>query len=735
MVRVLFYTGSALLAVSAALLYLPTYFSLIIAVLLVALLILSFIFGKRMKISGIKTLLSITLVFTLYGIYLSLATLPSTQNLAGYNAEVIATICERPIRYETYSVYTLETEKIQIKYNDGQKKLDNVPSDIKIELTDVNKINADTFDKIKVNVSFNELGKHQNSYLSNKIYAKGQINSLVCNFGENRPFYAFFYDLRDNLNHLLYKNVNYEDATVVSAILLGDRSSLDPQFQSEAKAAGISHVLVVSGLHLGIIYMVLDKLLRLFKLSNRFTNIIMLGAIFALMAICGFTPSILRAGLTYILLCIGKLMFKRADSLNSLGAAAILILFSNPFAFGNIALLLSLFSTFGLLVLCPIFYKYICLFLNRYYNVGYVTKTITLSLCQTLSATLTTMPIILVVFGYISLISPITNLLISFAVTALTVTSLFAIIFMCLPGVLFAISAVFIVVLCLLVRYIVAITHLCASFDFATISAGPEILIPIVVIAIIVIILVALHKRKPDKRVKLIFYSYSAILIAASIIVAICLYTPKPTLTISVPKLNNGSSLIIKHKDYTTIIGAGDTEDDAYKILNTLNGGSFAEIDYLILPSLDKTLCGGAAELIYTAQIDNIVHPTEGEYSDKINYISDDRFTKYNKISKIKNDDFEVIVLNGIGAVYISDECTVITYLSGDINFLLKYVKSESPILFCVNNLPNISIKKKFEKVIISGTKENRNAMKKQLASNNIAFETIEDNAISIGIN
>ena len=114
MVRVLFYTGLLMLAVSSALLYLPTYFSLILAVIFALLLAVCFIFYKKVKINGIKIMLFILLIFTLLGAYTQYFTVKPAEKLNNREAVITATVTDRPNRYEDYSVYTMKTSQIEL---------------------------------------------------------------------------------------------------------------------------------------------------------------------------------------------------------------------------------------------------------------------------------------------------------------------------------------------------------------------------------------------------------------------------------------------------------------------------------------------------------------------------------------------------------------------------------------------------------------------------------------------
>ncbi|MBQ9919765.1 MAG: hypothetical protein IJO49_02960, partial [Clostridia bacterium] len=215
MARVLFYTGASMLALSAALLYLPTYFSFILSVIILLVLIILTIFHKKIVINGLKTLLVFLLTFIIIGLLTYSTKIRPAENIAGYDGEIVGTVYEHPTVYETYTVYFIETEKITlIDENDNFLPI-NTPQKLKLRLSDVNKIGAEIFDKLHLRVQFNDLDIYKSSSYANEVYAGGYITNLNENLGKNRPFYAVFYDLREKINDLIYDNLYFDDAAVV----------------------------------------------------------------------------------------------------------------------------------------------------------------------------------------------------------------------------------------------------------------------------------------------------------------------------------------------------------------------------------------------------------------------------------------------------------------------------------------------------------------------------------------
>lgn len=733
MARVLFYTGASILAASAALLYLPTYFSFILAIIISALLLFLIIFHKKIVVNGLKTLLLILLIFIVLGLSTFSLKIKPAEKLVGYNAEIIGTVYDYPTVYDTYSVYFIETEKITLIAEDGKPAPPtDIPQNLKIRLSDINKIGAKVFDKLHLTVQFNDLDIYRNSSLANEVYAGGYINSLVANLGENRPFYAVFYDLRQWLNDRIFENMYFDDAAVVSAVLLGDRSNLDPDFESDAKTAGITHMLVVSGMHLGIILGLLSKILSALKVGRIKSNLLILGAIFSITAICGFTPSILRASLTYVIIVIGNLIFKKPDSLNSLGAAAMIILFFNPLGFGNIALLLSLFSTFGLLFICPILVEILTNLISKLITPGKITKGIIFSLSQSISATLATMPVCIIYLGYISLIAPLTNLLTGYAATLLTSFSFIGVALFSLPSIFKAAATIPVFVIYALVRYIVKVADICADIDFASIPARNEYLISLAIIAVVIPLLALAKKYSKKENLRVSFKICASAMVLLSISSALLFYNVSPKNAVLIPNLGKGSAVLIKNESGVLAIGTGDSPTDYNKIENNILKICETNIDHIVIPTANKSFAAGAPEMIFKNQNAKVVYPKSGDYTEKLNYIKTQNFKSFDYKISFYMDDAEIITFAHIGtAVNFKNRSIIIYTGTGDINLLFDSIKHKNPVLICANGL-NQKIENTISNCIILGSDEAKKSIGENLKSQKIDYLTVGAKTVSI---
>lgn len=265
-------------------------------------------------------------------------------------------------------------------------------------------------------------------WYSEDVYFKGYIDK-VHNIISKTTYKNFIYKLRLSIRNILFENLPYDIATTINGITLGERIYEEDEFYAAVKNCGVSHIMVVSGLHLAVVCGSLYKLLKAFKSPPFINAIITLAVTFAFMALCGFTPSVLRAGIMYIIMLVGYLLHRDPDALNSLSVAFVIMVIINPFLMCNVGFLLSVTSTAGIIILNPLILK---LIRHDKWKIKPL-KAITEIATVTISAQLATLPICLYCFGWVSRYAVLVNILISYAVTIALISAFLGIIMSVTP--------------------------------------------------------------------------------------------------------------------------------------------------------------------------------------------------------------------------------------------------------------------------------------------------------------
>jgi competence protein ComEC len=139
---------------------------------------------------------------------------------------------------------------------------------------------------------------------------------------------------RTSLINLLKKHIsNDESVQVISALTLGYRKELTEETRSYFASTGAMHVLAVSGLHVGMIYLFLSSVFAFLK-RTKFGNILFLviiaGILWSYALLTGFSPSVQRATVMFTFILFGNSINRTASIYNSIAASAFILLLFNP---------------------------------------------------------------------------------------------------------------------------------------------------------------------------------------------------------------------------------------------------------------------------------------------------------------------------------------------------------------------------------------------------------------------
>lgn len=199
---------------------------------------------------------------------------------------------------------------------------------------------------------------------------------------------------------------NGDELGVLSALTLGYKEELSEEVKSAYSTAGISHILALSGLHIGILFLVLDYLLHFMgnkpfcRLLRSFLVIVVLWA-FAF--ISGLSPSVVRSVLMFTLVALAKLMDGKPITLNTLAATAMCMLLYRPFYLFDVGFQLSYTAVASIVVIQP--------WLNRLLNVrNRWLKPVWGLITVSTAAQIGTAPIAAYYFGTFPLLFLVTNL-------------------------------------------------------------------------------------------------------------------------------------------------------------------------------------------------------------------------------------------------------------------------------------------------------------------------------------
>lgn len=190
--------------------------------------------------------------------------------------------------------------------------------------------------------------------VTGKVYLK-QGDWIDTGVDERNPLFGFAYKFRDQLLLALqHCGLTEDEFGVGAAILLGDDEFLPAQVKQNYVAAGSMHILCVSGLHVGIIYLLASFLLGFLGKGKRaalIRRLFLLALIWFYALLTGLSPSILRATLMITFVLFGELIHRKVYALNSIAASAFVLLLIDPNNLFAIGFQLSYAAVVGIVLL------------------------------------------------------------------------------------------------------------------------------------------------------------------------------------------------------------------------------------------------------------------------------------------------------------------------------------------------------------------------------------------------
>lgn len=171
--------------------------------------------------------------------------------------------------------------------------------------------------------------------------------SVLETWGTCWPVREWLYGFRMSLKERLKKAMPEEEAGILCALLLGDRTELSETTQELYRQSGILHILSISSLHITILGMGLHRLLR--RLGVPVWMAALGGSVFLLLygTLTGFSVSACRAVGMYLIRMLGEILGRTYDMLTALGAMGALMVWRNPYYLENSGFLLSYASVLG----------------------------------------------------------------------------------------------------------------------------------------------------------------------------------------------------------------------------------------------------------------------------------------------------------------------------------------------------------------------------------------------------
>lgn len=207
----------------------------------------------------------------------------------------------------------------------------------------------------------------------------------------------------------MYRSLSFEDEelALLSALTLGEKRDFPKELKESYSVAGASHILALSGMHLGVFYLLLITLLPL-RGTNRILLLVrelfVVLLLWAFAFVAGLSPSIVRAAILFTLMSVGRCLRQDSSAVSSLSFAAIVMLLFSPHLLFDLSFQLSFAAVLSILLLLPPLQSAL-----RVQERGAVSRYLLNLLLLTVAAQLGTLPFVWYSFGVFPVYFVLTN--------------------------------------------------------------------------------------------------------------------------------------------------------------------------------------------------------------------------------------------------------------------------------------------------------------------------------------
>ena len=391
----------------------------------------------------------------------------------------------------------------------------------------------------------------------------GEDAVTVLSSAENADF---FVQVRRQMIAAVSKVLPKEEGALLSAVCLGYKGRISPEITAAFRTCGLPHLLVVSGLHLAVVAGGVWLLLRACRVRRRLAVLLTMAATVLFMLLVGLSPSVVRAGVMYLILLSGRLFRRRADGLNSVGMALIPLLIADPCCIYDVGMWLSFGATVGVLALAPRLQRLWCGEATPRASLPMrLWRTVASALAVTVGAVLPILPLTAVLFGSVSTLSPLANLLAVLPAGWMLTAGWIGLVLSFVPG-LRVIGNIAFRVAGILARGLINLTAALSSLPMAAIPTREAWLLLWIGVAAVSVSLALIYHR--PRRLRRVCAGLAAILLLAGGIRGISLrdgvtvtFLPTDGSTVILENARAHTVLVQDAADLTAVLKALDEHD------------------------------------------------------------------------------------------------------------------------------------------------------------------------------
>lgn len=377
-------------------------------------------FIKEIRIRLTVPTVLFTVVVACFMFYCVQSDYDKISALSDKDSAVVCEVLESPEFNKNYGRYYCKAKIITI---DGVKYKGNIRLSFDTDYEDLNTDDFITGNRLSFEGYLYRVGAEDKGIIdyfkSEKIYVGVYgIENMSVQEPKYRPVAYYGEKLRNLIAENFNTHFSYQTAGFLTSLITGSKDYISDRVYDNFKNSGIAHIMAVSGMHLAVMAMLLNLILKKIRKRHKLLYFVIMVTFVLFMAFtAAFSSSVVRAGIMLFMILLGNLIDEYSDSLNSLGLACIVILCVNPFACLGVGFQLSAVSTASIIMFAVPFCRR-----KRYFladRLGFsgrvpfaVSKAVMFCVVVSFCVLVCTFPIMAINFGEASVISPLSNLLI-----------------------------------------------------------------------------------------------------------------------------------------------------------------------------------------------------------------------------------------------------------------------------------------------------------------------------------
>ncbi|MFH1853417.1 MAG: DNA internalization-related competence protein ComEC/Rec2 [Candidatus Neomarinimicrobiota bacterium] len=403
------------------------------------------------------------------------------------------------------------------------------------------------------------------------------------------------------------RHVGGQPAGLLTALILGVRSEVDPEIREAFVTTGVVHVLAVSGLHVGYVLLILMIVARSLRIPWGWDRIAVIAGLFIFVVLTGGKPSVVRAALMSGLYILAPVVNRPANTWNLIACAAFALLLVDPTYIHDLGFMLSFTAVLSIVYFYNLFER----ILPERWRVSRIEnkwlKFIWGLFLVSLSAQIGTLPFTVLFFQRIPIISLVANVIIVPLVGILVALGFALLLLGWIPGAGFAIgNSVW-----LLAEIIIQLARLFAAVPLASVAvAAPDLgdlLLYLAGLAFIFLLIQPNHRRLAVFPILsiLLIVTWSRVLNRSELEV---LFLDVGQGDATIIRFDDGRTMLIDAGDRTFARDAGEAV-----VVPVARYLGIKKFDYVVMTHPHSDHIGGLPTVLETLAVDT-VWDTDADY-------------------------------------------------------------------------------------------------------------------------